>query len=234
MHDGKGDRVSNLIQGGILMFRKKSKIAITIVVTFLMLFATMMPASAATVECLNKKCVDKSELASAIEAASELNEADYTEESWSNLIEALTAAETVMEDKKATQEMVDEVAAGLNEAIEALEEKVEDEVDKSELASVIESVYELNEADYTEESWNNLMEALTAAETVMEDEEATQEMVDEAVAGLNEAIEALEEKVEDDDKDVQIEIYKKLLEAFEKMQDTYDRLLDIFDSIFAN
>ncbi|MGI5858605.1 MAG: FIVAR domain-containing protein, partial [Tepidanaerobacteraceae bacterium] len=118
--------------------------------------------------------------------------------------------------------------------IEALEEKVEDEVDKSELASVIESVYELNEADYTEESWNNLMEALTAAETVMEDEEATQEMVDEAVAGLNEAIEALEEKVEDDDKDVQIEIYKKLLEAFEKMQDTYDRLLDIFDSIFAN
>ena len=216
------------------MFRKKSKIAITIVVTFLMLFATMMPASAATVECLNKKCVDKSELASAIEAASELNEADYTEESWSNLIEALTAAETVMEDKKATQEMVDEVAAGLNEAIEALEEKVEDEVDKSELASVIESVYELNEADYTEESWNNLMEALTAAETVMEDEEATQEMVDEAVAGLNEAIEALEEKVEDDDKDVQIEIYKKLLEAFEKMQDTYDRLLDIFDSIFAN
>jgi predicted secreted protein len=234
LHDGKGDRVSNLIQGGILMFRKKSKIAITIVVTFLMLFATMMPASAATVECLNKKCVDKSELASAIEAASELNEADYTEESWSNLIEALTAAETVMEDKKATQEMVDEVAAGLNEAIEALEEKVEDEVDKSELASVIESVYELNEADYTEESWNNLMEALTAAETVMEDEEATQEMVDEAVAGLNEAIEALEEKVEDDDKDVQIEIYKKLLEAFEKMQDTYDRLLDIFDSIFAN
>jgi len=154
------------------------------VVTFLMLFATMMPASAATVECLNKKCVDKSELASAIEAASELNEADYTEESWSNLIEALTAAETVMEDKKATQEMVDEVAAGLNEAIEALEEKVEDEVDKSELASVIESVYELNEADYTEESWNNLIEALTAAETVMEDKKATQEMVDEAAAGL--------------------------------------------------
>ncbi|MDD3851353.1 MAG: hypothetical protein PHS13_07045, partial [Firmicutes bacterium] len=93
---------------------------------------------------------------------------------------------------------------------------------------------ELNEADYTEKSWSKLEKALAAAETVMEDDQATQKMVDKALAKLNKAMEKLEEVEEEEEESIQIELYKELLEAFEKMQSTYNRLLDMFDSIFGN
>ncbi|MFA7215925.1 MAG: hypothetical protein WC187_07825 [Bacillota bacterium] len=177
--------------------------------------------------------VDKSELEAAIAAAGELDEADYTEKSWSKLEKALAAAETVMEDEEATQEEVDNALAELNSAVDALEEVVV-EVDKSELEAAIAAAGELNEADYTEKSWSKLEKALAAAETVMEDDQATQKMVDKALAKLNKAMEKLEEVEEEEEESIQIELYKELLEAFEKMQSTYNRLLDMFDSIFGN
>ena len=70
--------------------------------------------------------VDKSELAAAIEAAGELNKADYTEKSWSKLEKALAIAEKVMDDDQATQKKVDK-ALKLNKAMDALEEVEEQE-----------------------------------------------------------------------------------------------------------
>ena len=177
--------------------------------------------------------VDKSELEAAIAAAGELDEADYTAETWGVFASAMEAAEAVMADEEATQEEVDDALAELNSAVDALEEVVV-EVDKSELEAAIAAAGELDEADYTEKSWSKLEKALAAAETVMEDDQATQKMVDKALAKLNKAMERLEEVVEEEEEEnIQIEIYNQLLEAFEKMQSTYNRLLDMFDSIFG-
>ena len=64
-------------------------------------------------------------------------------------------------------------------------------MDKTALLEKIEYAQGLNEEDYTEESWANLVAALQDALAVYEDEEATQEEVDAALAALIAAIEAL-------------------------------------------
>src|SRR5699024_12867631 len=56
----------------------------------------------------------------------------------------------------------------------------------------------LDGAKYTEESWNNLQNALEEAEEILNDSEVTQEDVDKALEHLNEAYEGLEEKQEDE------------------------------------
>ncbi|MCC5909122.1 MAG: leucine-rich repeat protein [Clostridiaceae bacterium] len=65
--------------------------------------------------------------------------------------------------------------------------------DKSDLQDKIEEVNTLAEADYTEVTWEALKTALTAAQTVLADEEATLAEVDEALTNLTNAIEALKE-----------------------------------------
>ncbi|MBO5460371.1 MAG: metallophosphoesterase [Ruminococcus sp.] len=65
--------------------------------------------------------------------------------------------------------------------------------DKTELKAAIDSAAEFIEADYTAESWAVLETALEAANTVYDNENATQEAIDEATANLVAAIEALEE-----------------------------------------
>ena len=71
-----------------------------------------------------------------------------------------------------------------------------EEVDKTELEAKITEAEELNEGDYTEESWANLQTVLETATLVLADEDATQADVDEALENLVEAIEGLIE-VED-------------------------------------
>lgn len=67
-------------------------------------------------------------------------------------------------------------------------------VDKTGLEDRVDEINreDLNEEDYTESSWNALQRALTAANHVLEDTEATQSIVDESLATLNEAYEQLE------------------------------------------
>jgi len=137
--------------------------------------------------------VDKTALLEKIEYAQGLNEEDYTEESWANLVAALQDALAVYEDEEATQEEVDAALAALIAAIEALVPAEEEpgEVDKTALLAKIEYAQGLNEEDYTEESWANLVAALQDALAVYEDENATQEEVDAALAALIAAINAL-------------------------------------------
>ncbi|HHU79592.1 MAG TPA: hypothetical protein GXZ29_12060, partial [Clostridiales bacterium] len=67
------------------------------------------------------------------------------------------------------------------------------EVDKSELESLISHAGEYDENQYTPESWSAFMAALSAAEEVLADEEASQEEVDNALEALKSAIEGLME-----------------------------------------
>jgi len=74
-------------------------------------------------------------------------------------------------------------------------------VDKSALQDAIDSVEELAEADYTEESWADLQTALENAVNVNDNADASQEEVDAAAAALEEAIANLVEKSDDDGSD---------------------------------
>ena len=137
--------------------------------------------------------VDKTALKSAIEAAKQLNEEEYTANSWASLQTALSEAETVYADEEADQAAVDTATSNLNAAIEALvkNEDPTPEVDKTALKSAIEAAKQLNEEEYTANSWASLQTALSEAETVYADEEADQAAVDTATSNLNAAIEAL-------------------------------------------
>ncbi len=67
--------------------------------------------------------------------------------------------------------------------------------DKTALQEKIDEAKKLEEDNYTEETWSKLEEVLEAAEKVNDNEKATQEEVDKAVADLDAAIKGLEEVV---------------------------------------
>ena len=103
---------------------------------------------------------------------------------------ALDEAKAILANDKATQEQVDASFARLASAMHMLEFY---KGDKTELQSLVDATADLVEGNYTEESWTALQEALVEANTVMNDENAMQEEVDEAYDKLQAAIEGLEE-----------------------------------------
>lgn len=140
--------------------------------------------------------VDKLALLKTIWQAQALDEEDYTAESWADLEEALAAAEAVYADPAATQEEVDAATAALQAAIDALElaDVPAGDVDKRELKKAIILAEGLNKGNYTEYSWNALVEALEEAKEVYGDADATQAEVDAATAALKAAIAGLKVK----------------------------------------
>ncbi|GEM_PF-5402705 len=117
----------------------------------------------------------------------DLSEDAYTPESWNNLEDALHHADVVFNDENATQEDVDQAFLDLTDAYANLKEvDPEPVVDKSlleKLKSNIENK-DLAEGDYTSDSWNALEEALNNAREVLNNDQATQEEVDQALKDL--------------------------------------------------
>ena len=138
--------------------------------------------------------VDKTELEKTINQVKELNEDEYTSDSWKALEEALTTAEEIFAKTNTTQEEVDNATTALKDAINNL---VKVTVDKTVLEQTINSTNDLNEKDYTAESWNALQKVLDQAKIVLADEDATQEEVDAMVKELQDAITNLVEKEDD-------------------------------------
>ena len=65
--------------------------------------------------------------------------------------------------------------------------------DKAALQKAVDKADELNAEDYSAESWRSFQAALAAAQTVLDNEEATQDQVNDALAALNDARDALAE-----------------------------------------
>ena len=143
-----------------------------------------------------KPVADKAALAAAIARASALNEDDYTPESWAAayLESALIAADKVYLDADAPQTIVD----GMVSAIERAEAKLVKKADKTALAAAIAAAKDLDEADYTPESWTaaDLEAVIAAAETVYDDANATDAAVADAIAALEAAAAKLVEKAD--------------------------------------
>lgn len=128
--------------------------------------------------------VDKTALEAAIREAEQTiegeEETDYTSDSWTNLENALGAAQTVYYKTSSTQVEVDNATQTLTNATNAL-------VYIATLADEISEVNKLNETDYSKPSWAELKEAKTTAETVYADSTATQTRVNEAITNLQTA-----------------------------------------------
>ena len=136
--------------------------------------------------------VNKEVLKETIDQVKALNSKDYTAESWSDLESALTVAEYIYNDENATDDEVADAVKTLTDALHALEEVVPVVVDKTELKEQIDRAKALNSKDYTAESWSNLKNALTVAEYVYNNANATENEVVGVTTALNKAIEDLE------------------------------------------
>ena len=75
----------------------------------------------------------------------------------------------------------------LDEARQALVPKN----DKYNLAELIQKAEQLSAQTYTADSWETLQDTLDQAKTVMDDDNATQTQIDEAVDALQKAIDQL-------------------------------------------
>ena len=128
---------------------------------------------------------DKAELQDLVDSTADLVEGNYTEESWSALQEALTNANTVLNNENAMQEEVDEAYDNLQAAINGLEEA--EVVDKSLLEAMVNRVLGLEEDKYIASSWQAMLPELEAAQEVLGNEKATQAEVDEACDALTRA-----------------------------------------------
>ena len=127
--------------------------------------------------------VDKTALQSAYDAAILLVETDYTSSSWVTFEEKLEAAKVVLNNVAANQSEVDNAKLALNNAITALVERG----DKTDLQSAYDAALLLVKTDYTSSSWVTFEEKLEAAKVVLNNVDAIQVDVNNALTALNEA-----------------------------------------------
>ena len=136
--------------------------------------------------------LDLSELEKQVLEAESLYKDNYTYRSWTTLEKALKMAKAVLADPTADQSEVDAAAETLANGIASLELKIV--TNNAKLYKAILRASGLKKDQYTEESWNELQDALKHARAVNANRKATQQQVDEATDALNEAIDNLELK----------------------------------------
>jgi hypothetical protein len=125
---------------------------------------------------------NKSALSELIDVAEEIldDASAYIPASLANLETALAAAKTTLAAPDATQDAVDDAFASLAGALQNMYEKG----DKTALDFLVQIVGSYREANYTPASWADFAAALEAAEEVIENANAVQEMVDSAYDAL--------------------------------------------------
>lgn len=172
-------------------------------------------------------------LESAIAAAEALDRAVYTEDSLAAVDSALENAKAVLQNADAAQVQVDAAAKALQDAIAALE-KIP--VDKTALKKATLAAQGLKAENYTEDSYAALQDALAVAQAVLENEDATQAQVDEALRVLNEALAALELAEGSGDAPVNTDELKKLIllaEGLQKIQYSEDSFAAVESALAA-
>lgn len=175
---------------------------------------------------------DLTDLINLVEEAKKLDEQEYTLESWQTFQTVLTKAEMFVSTGSDDPAQVADVVQELQDAIEALKERV----DKSALQSAVTEAKKLSEEDYTPLTFAPFHAALTAAETILGLEDATQEQVNQALADLQSAQGNLQKRADkgvlqalvDQVKDIDLSIYTQVTaEVFRQaLADAQDVLAD--------
>lgn len=101
--------------------------------------------------------VDKSELQKLVDEADKLDADKYTEESWSLFETVLIDAKAVLNSETSIQAEVNKAIENLTAAMENLEEK--EIVNKDQLKNLYDKVKDVQNDNYTEESWNKFVSA---------------------------------------------------------------------------
>ena len=130
--------------------------------------------------------INTAALQSAVDSAKALDANDYTEGSYADVKDALEAAEAMLADPTSQAEV--------NAAAADLQSAVKDLVSIAGLRDYCAKHAEYTEDAYTADSYAAYAEAFKAAQAVLENADASQDEVDEALAALTEAVNGLEEK----------------------------------------
>ena len=138
--------------------------------------------------------INKGALKAAIAKAENLVKEDYVD--LSGIEAPLAAAKAVADKAEATQEEVDAAAAALNEALDALVKVVK----KDALKAAIADAKTVDQSLYTSKTAKALANAIEAGEDLVDDETATQEVVDAATAAITKAKAALVAKATAEEK----------------------------------
>lgn len=136
--------------------------------------------------------VDRSALKAEMDLCKELQEEDYTSESWSAFQVVLKKANEVYkkEDAQTCTAEMKEMSADLKKAREALIERVK--VDTSELERVLEEAKKISSDGYTEESYENLRQGILEVESFLQGDSYNQDEVYAKTAMLKQRMEALQ------------------------------------------
>ena len=140
--------------------------------------------------------VDNEKLKSFVDDLSNLEQKDYTKDSWKQLQTVLKEAKDVLSNLDATKDEINDMYQKLLDAYNGLVTLN----DKSGLTDLISKADQLQEKDYTKDSWKQLVEALTQAKEVSAKEDATKEEINEAISNLEKTMNALK-KVDSSTKD---------------------------------
>lgn len=133
----------------------------------------------------------------AIRQTDRLDAADYSEDSYKALSDAVAELEALISDSTSTAEDIKTATQAVYDAIDALKTVEEDEAQKraEAIASANEAIAKakaLNASEYTADSFGAVTTALTALEAVIGDSTADSGAINAGVATLNGAIAALQ------------------------------------------
>lgn len=140
--------------------------------------------------------VDKTKLQEQINIASDLKKDGYTDDSWNNLLDALTKGQAALSSTK--QEDIDTAAKNLQNAIAALVK-----MDYSQLQAAIEKAKAMGKDNEVNSLWLALLDALSNGDRLLSSGDQAQ--VDAAAKQINELIEKL---LNSDSKSCGIAIHK--------------------------
>lgn len=175
--------------------------------------------------------VDKTELNNLINEANEKEKSNYTEETWGIFAETLAETKELLNKENVIQLEVDTIYEKLLNAMDNLVSIG----DKTKLVGLVEIVKDLDINNLTKNSKERLEEAIKVARSVLENPDATQSEIDEALESLQNAYNSIEylinkeelielikkaEKIDLTDKtDESIEIFSKALEKAKDIRD---------------
>ncbi|MCD8083776.1 MAG: NEAT domain-containing protein, partial [Clostridiales bacterium] len=128
-------------------------------------------------------------------------------------LKSRTAGKTLLTLSGATQTMVDERTTALNLAISALVPVATDD-ERAELEAKIEEAESYSISDYTEDSYENLAQAVIDADKLLMETDITSGMVAKQIKALEKAIKALVEDTSTDVKTTELELWISTVKSY--------------------
>lgn len=145
-----------------------------------------------TVKTNKASAEDKAKLAAEIASVKDLKEADYTEESYADLKNALAKANTLKDKTDVSKAEIEDAIKAISDAKKGLKTKVA--AKKEELNSLLTAVYDdlmANGNKYTVASYNNAVTVYKAVKDVPGKDGVTVAELEKAIKDLNDAKDAL-------------------------------------------